>query len=142
MSKHLDAKGNEVDKEFFADTAMPVHIQFYFIWVTFINHLYLKVDVFHFNCKHTKADEYCQLHCNPARWNELLNGPDGNWVFNSLVAEQTNAWIVGYHSMLREMLAHNYEFFLDEMIMLRNASVIARLDTKKKGSIVKDKIAL
>lgn len=98
--------------------------------------------MFHFKTKHKKSDLWRQLHCNPAQWDELLNGSNGKWVFNSSVAEQTNTWIVGYHSMLCEIYRHNYEFFLDEMITLRNASVIVKLGAKNHRTMLKNSIEL
>ncbi|KAF8834057.1 hypothetical protein BDN67DRAFT_915716 [Paxillus ammoniavirescens] len=79
----------------------------------------LSVNVFHFKCKHSVEDEWCQTHCNPALFEELLDD-DGGWRFNSSVAEQTNVWFGGYHSICREMLAERYVFFLDEMILQCN----------------------
>src|SRR6266487_5911899 len=80
----------------------------------------LPVDVFHFKCKHSESDTFCQQNCNPALFPELF-GPDGKgWYFNSSIAEQTNAWLGGYHSICQEMLADKYDFFLDEMILQRN----------------------
>ncbi|KAJ3725375.1 hypothetical protein C8R42DRAFT_640253 [Lentinula raphanica] len=52
----------------------------------------LPVDVFHFKSKHKESDEFCQKHCNPAQWTELV-GDDGEWIFNSSAAEQSNVWI-------------------------------------------------
>jgi len=53
---------------------------------------------------------------------------DGSgWFFNTSVAEQTNAWLGGYHSMCREMLPAKFDFFLDEMIRLRNIEIIRSL---------------
>ena len=49
-------------------------------------------------------------------------GPD----FQAL--EQTNAWLGGYHSMCREMLPAKFDFFLDEMICLRNIETIDCLE--------------
>jgi hypothetical protein len=49
------------------------------------------------------------------------------WFFNTSIAEQTNAWLGGYHSMCREMLPAKFNFFLDEMIQLRNIETIQRL---------------
>lgn len=87
----------------------------------------LTVDVFHFNCKHSTKDQYCQIHCNPAGFPELL-GEDGvGWYFNSSAAEQTNAWLGGYHSICREMVAHKFNFFLDEMIIRHNRRVLGNL---------------
>ena len=86
----------------------------------------MPVDVFHFKSKHKETDEFCQKHCNPARWTELADA-DGKWIFNSSAAEQVNAWIGGYLAMVREMLAHRYDFFLDEMIKRRNEVVLEHL---------------
>jgi hypothetical protein len=76
----------------------------------------LSVDVFHFKCKHSVTDEFCQAHCNPASFPELATD-EGKWHFNSSIAEQTNVWLGGYHAMCREMRVDRYTFFLDEMIM-------------------------
>ena len=54
------------------------------------------VDVWHFLNKHQVMHEYCQKHCNPAMYKELLD-EFGRWFFNTSVAEQTNAWLQGYH---------------------------------------------
>jgi hypothetical protein len=86
----------------------------------------MPVDVFHFKSKHKETDDFCWKHCNPAQWTELADA-NGKWVFNSSAAEQVNAWIGGYLAMVREMLAHRYDFFLDEMIKRRNEVVLERL---------------
>ena len=80
----------------------------------------LSVDVFHFKCKHSEKDTFCQENCNPVSFPELLGEDDKGWYFNSSIAEQTNVWLGGYHSVCREMLVDKYTFFLDEMIMRRN----------------------
>jgi hypothetical protein len=85
------------------------------------------VDVWHFLNKHKITHEFCQKHCNPAMYPEMLN-ENGEWYFNMLVAEQTNAWLGGYHSICREMLPAKFSFFLDEMIRLRNIEVLRKLD--------------
>lgn len=84
------------------------------------------VDAWHFRNKHAVTHTYCQLNCNPALYPELMDSFSG-WFFNTSVAEQTNAWLGGYHSMCREMLPAKFDFFLDEMIRLRNIEVIKRL---------------
>lgn len=84
------------------------------------------VDVWHFLNKHKVTHRFCQENCNPVMYPELED-EEGNWYFNTSVAEQTNAWLGGYHSMCREMLPAKFDFFLDEMIRLRNVEVIARL---------------
>ncbi|KAJ7052460.1 hypothetical protein C8F01DRAFT_1090459 [Mycena amicta] len=85
----------------------------------------MTVDVFHFLHKHSVDHDFCQKHCNPADFPELMI--DGKWFFNTSVAEQNNVWLGGYHSMCHEMAAVKYNFFLDEMIRLRNMQVVAKL---------------
>ncbi|KAF4623949.1 hypothetical protein D9613_001395 [Agrocybe pediades] len=89
----------------------------------------LPVDVFHFKCKHKKTDDHCNEHCNPANWSELYT-PEGTWRFNSSAAEQANAWIGGYQTIVREMQADRYDFFLDEMIKRRNRNLISDLEKR------------
>ncbi|KAJ3524994.1 hypothetical protein NMY22_g10758 [Coprinellus aureogranulatus] len=84
------------------------------------------VDVWHFRNKHAVTHKYCQLHCNPASYPELMD-EHGNWIFNTSIAEQTNAWLGGFFSICREMTATRYDFFLDEMIRLRNKAVLVCL---------------
>ncbi|TFK19684.1 hypothetical protein FA15DRAFT_601036, partial [Coprinopsis marcescibilis] len=84
------------------------------------------VDVWHFRNKHKVMHLYCQKNCNPADYPELLE-EYGDWWFNTSVAEQTNAWLGGYHSICWEMLPAWYDFFLDEMISLCNIQVIHQL---------------
>ncbi|KAG2355186.1 hypothetical protein BDR07DRAFT_1543642 [Suillus spraguei] len=79
----------------------------------------LSVNVFHFQCKHSIEDAWCQEHCNPAHFDELQD-TSGNWLFNSSITEQTNVWFGGYHSICREMLMDRYVFFLDEIILQKN----------------------
>jgi hypothetical protein len=89
----------------------------------------LPVDVFHYQCKHKKTDDWCTQHCNPLIWPELRAG-DGGWCFNSSAAEQTNAWFGGFLSICREMRVDRYNFFLDEMIRRRNIIIIDELNRK------------
>jgi hypothetical protein len=93
----------------------------------------LLVDVFHFTSKHTLSDTFCQENCNPHAYPELLRD-DGGWYFNSSIAEQTNVWLGGYHSMCCEMLVDKYNFFLDEMIMRKHHMMKAKLDKDGKNS--------
>lgn len=39
--------------------------------------------------------------------------------FNTSIAEQTNAWFGKYHAMCREMGSVFFEFFLNQMILLK-----------------------
>jgi hypothetical protein len=109
----------------------------------------LPVDVFHAKTKHKESDLFCQAHCNPARFRELVDG-SGNWVFNSSAAEQANNWYGAFQSVVREMpvpryvLNHNpmsgnldeniirYNFFLDEMIAVRNQFLSGLLHRRGK----------
>jgi hypothetical protein len=86
----------------------------------------MSVDVFHFLNKHDVRHTFCQEHCNPSMYPELMC-PDGTWFFNTSVAEQTNVWFGGYHSVCREMTAVKFNFFLNEMIRLRNELTVAKL---------------
>lgn len=109
LQSHLQAQGDN----FFSDVILPV-------------------DIFHFKSKHKETDEFCQKHCNPALWPELVDA-DGKWVFNSSIAEQVNVWIGGYLAIVRDMLPHRYDFFLDEMIKQRNQVVVEKL--RKSGQV-------
>ncbi|KAJ7117828.1 hypothetical protein C8R44DRAFT_626848 [Mycena epipterygia] len=86
----------------------------------------LPVDVWHFKCKHKEGDLFCQEHCNLARFRELV-GENDAWVFNSSVAEQSNAWFGKFQSVVQEMNVLRYNFFLDEMIAIHNRHVVAQL---------------
>ena len=93
----------------------------------YFNNIGLSVDVFHFKSKHKESHTFCQENCNPAAFSELVS-QDGGWFFNSLIAEQTNVWIGGYHAICREMLVDKYNFFLDQMILRCNRVTRAKLD--------------
>ncbi len=85
------------------------------------------VDVFHFNCKRSVKDGFCQTNCNPILYPELLGENGKAWYFNSSIAEQTNVWLGGFHAILREMLVERYNFFLDQMILYRNRMTRERI---------------
>ncbi|KAJ7202758.1 hypothetical protein GGX14DRAFT_369989, partial [Mycena pura] len=86
----------------------------------------LPVDVFHFKCKHTQTDIFCQLNCNPALFKELI-GPNGEWIFNSSAAEQANVWFGKFQNTVQQMPALRFNFFLDEMIAIHNRLTVAEL---------------
>ncbi|KAF6765823.1 hypothetical protein DFP72DRAFT_798441 [Ephemerocybe angulata] len=90
----------------------------------------LTVDVFHFGCKHSKTDTFCQENCNPAAYEELLGEGNKAWYFNSSIAEQTNGWLGKFQAICREMTALRFNFFLDEMILRRNQETLAKLEAK------------
>lgn len=95
----------------------------------FFERIGLPVDVFHFRSKHKEGDLVCQVHCNPANFPDLIN-ENGSWVYNSSAAEQANRWIKKFKNILREMDSLTFNFFLDEMIMLRNAFIVQGLEQK------------
>ena len=68
------------------------------------------VNAWHFHNKHSVTHKYCQLHCNPTKYPELMDV--SAWFFNTSIAEQTNSWLGGYHSMCHEMLPAKFDFFL------------------------------
>ncbi|EIW87371.1 hypothetical protein CONPUDRAFT_44164 [Coniophora puteana RWD-64-598 SS2] len=90
----------------------------------------MSVDVFHLINKHKTTHEFCQLNCNPALFPELHKDDNSGWWFNTSIAEQVNVWLGSYHAMVREMTSVRYNFFLDEMIRLRNIDVVERLREK------------
>ncbi|KAF7311236.1 hypothetical protein MKEN_01025200 [Mycena kentingensis (nom. inval.)] len=95
-------------------------------WVWFQD-VGMSVDVFHFLTKHSETHFHCQEFCNPKSFPELVN-EDGTWFFNSSVAEQNNSWLGGFQSIVRQMTAVKYDFFLNEMIRLHNEKLLAELN--------------
>ena len=71
------------------------------------------------------SDIFCGSNCNPLLYPQLYK--DGKWIFNSSAAEQANSWIVRFRAVVRDMLKHNFNFFLDEMIRLRNEAMVEKL---------------
>ncbi|KAJ7455282.1 hypothetical protein B0H11DRAFT_1739867, partial [Mycena galericulata] len=97
---------------------------------TYFDNVGLPIDVFHASNHHD--DFFCTTHNSPALFPELVN-TEGESVFNSSVAEQTNAWFGAYQSIVREMSALidcRYNFYLDEMISLRNRIIVTELEKK------------
>lgn len=90
----------------------------------------LPVDVFHYGTKHAKTDDFCRENCNLALFPELMNDEGDGWFFNTSIAEQNNVWLGGYHAILQEMTAERFDFFLDEMIRLKNIKVMRRLEDR------------
>ncbi|KDQ11638.1 hypothetical protein BOTBODRAFT_114058 [Botryobasidium botryosum FD-172 SS1] len=72
------------------------------------------VDVFHFKTKHKESHGYCGQNCNPYSLREMIDD-NGNWTFNTSIAEQTNVWFDAFLPIVREMLSDRYNF-LDEMV--------------------------
>ena len=86
----------------------------------------LPVDVFHALRKHKDSDGFCQLNCNPAGYPELYNELN-QWLFNSSAAEQANIWFGKFLPVVREMGQLRYNFFLDEMVIIRNEYIVSLL---------------
>ncbi|EIW56144.1 uncharacterized protein TRAVEDRAFT_129214 [Trametes versicolor FP-101664 SS1] len=105
LRQHLNASGDT----YFSETGLPV-------------------DVFHFKTKHRVTDTECQQFCNPAAFPDLVDGD--KWRVNSSICEETNAWFGGYLSIVREMEATRYTFFLDEMIKRRNRFTVTQLERR------------
>ncbi|KAF9006349.1 hypothetical protein BDZ89DRAFT_1025657 [Hymenopellis radicata] len=96
----------------------------------------LVVDVFHSHI-HSGEDEFCQKNCFPTLF-PVLKTADGKWRLNSSVAEQTNVWFGAFQAMTREMSAIRYNFFLDEMITLRNEWMVSELDKNNTHPRLRD----
>ncbi|KAI0708330.1 hypothetical protein C8Q76DRAFT_627155 [Earliella scabrosa] len=79
----------------------------------------LPVDVFHAIRKHKDSDGFCIMNCNPAGFPELYS-IDNEWLFNTSAAEQGNVWFGKFMPVVREMDEIHFNFFLDEMILIRN----------------------
>lgn len=92
-------------------------------------HVGLPVDVFHFKSKHKETDIHCQTYCNPANFPELMTSED-EWLFNSSAAEQVNVWFGAFQSIVREMTVERYNFYLDEVIAIRNRYIASLLSAR------------
>ncbi|KAF9005725.1 hypothetical protein BDZ89DRAFT_966423 [Hymenopellis radicata] len=96
----------------------------------------LVVDVFHSHV-HSDEDDVCQANCVPTLFPELKTA-DGKWQFNSSIAEQTNVWFGVFQSMARELSSIRYNFFLDEMISIRNEWMVEQLAKKQQHPWLRD----
>ncbi|KIM76724.1 hypothetical protein PILCRDRAFT_77520 [Piloderma croceum F 1598] len=93
---------------------------------SYFDNVGLPTDVFHATTKHSETDHLSQVHCNPARFRELI-GENNKWIFNSSAAEQVNRWFGAFQSIVREMPVSKYNFYLDEMIAIRNRFIVSEL---------------
>nr|GAT54678.1 predicted protein [Mycena chlorophos] len=102
----------------------------------FFRYVRLVVDVFHASNHHDEA--FCNANNNPALFPELRTMREGReqWTFNSSVAEQANVWFGAFQAMSREMSVPRYNFFLDEMILLRNEWLVGQQRQKAKQPFV------
>ncbi|KAF9017871.1 hypothetical protein BDZ89DRAFT_960689 [Hymenopellis radicata] len=87
-------------------------------------------DLFHGAFCHKEDDKFCNEHCNPAQFPDLLDEL-GRIIFNTSACEQANVWFGGFGTMVREMSLACFGFFLDEMILIHNELVEMRL--KQQG---------
>ncbi|KAK0433594.1 hypothetical protein EV421DRAFT_1718445, partial [Armillaria borealis] len=88
---------------------------------------------------HKETDEFCRNWCLPSRFPELMKeGKKGGkeWRFNASAAEQANGWFGSYHPIVREMPCVRYNFYLDEMITLRNWVTVAKLEERGKAPVL------
>ncbi|KAI5897072.1 uncharacterized protein SCHCODRAFT_02597868 [Schizophyllum commune H4-8] len=93
----------------------------------FLGDVGLVVDVFHLQHAHSRSDNYCGLHCNPANYPELISDEGDAWRFNSEVCEINFMWYGSYAAIVRDMSSYRYNFYLDEMVMLHNEKVVEKL---------------
>ncbi|KAJ7222563.1 hypothetical protein GGX14DRAFT_513671 [Mycena pura] len=102
---------------------------------TFFNLVRFVVDVFHARNHHKETHAFCNEHTNPALFPELRIF-QSKWTLNSSVAEQTNVWFGAFQAITREMtlMLHTarYNFFLDEMIVIRNEWFVEQQERKGK----------
>ncbi|KAJ7223482.1 hypothetical protein GGX14DRAFT_351911 [Mycena pura] len=100
---------------------------------SFFNHVRLVVDVFHARNHHKEDDTFCNTNNNPALFPELRTNQSGKekWTLNSSNAEQANVWFGAFQAMTREMSVSRFNFFLDEMIFIRNEWIVK--ESAKKG---------
>ncbi|KAK7026535.1 hypothetical protein R3P38DRAFT_2527960 [Favolaschia claudopus] len=102
----------------------------------------LAVDVFHARHHHKEdGDTFCNTNNNPALFPELRI-TEGKWSLNSSIAEQTNVWFGAFQAMTREMSVPRYNFFLDEMILIRNEWFVGEQERKGKQPFMLDFEAL
>lgn len=88
------------------------------------------VDAFHFR-SHASSDCFCREWTDPHIYPELKM--NNKWVYNSSAAEITNIWYGGFASICRAMHSIQFQYFLNEMVRLRNIWLCKKL--AKKDSI-------
>ncbi|KAG0140907.1 hypothetical protein CROQUDRAFT_68896 [Cronartium quercuum f. sp. fusiforme G11] len=93
----------------------------------------IPVDAFH-SCSHSEQDAFCKQFTQPGNFPELKK--DGHWVFNSSAAELTNIWYCKFAFICRGMHAVRYNYFLEEMVRLRNIWLEKKLMARKNVGFV------
>ncbi|EGG12467.1 uncharacterized protein MELLADRAFT_70606 [Melampsora larici-populina 98AG31] len=89
----------------------------------------IPVDPFHHR-SHAESDQFCKLFTDPKLFPDIQE--NGQWIFNASAAELTNIWYGGFASMCRNMHSLRYNFFLEEMVYLRNMWLTKKL-SKRPG---------
>lgn len=114
----------------------------------FLNRVAIVVDAFHF-AGHKADDDECQHNCDPKTF-PVLKTPDKRWLFNSSAAEQVNSWFGKFQPKVKEMnvirlvlksyfsfishpLVRSYNFFLDEVLNIRNS--LREDELRRKGLV-------
>ncbi|EGG05668.1 uncharacterized protein MELLADRAFT_87890 [Melampsora larici-populina 98AG31] len=87
----------------------------------------IPVDPFHHR-SHAESDQFCKMFTDPKLFPDIQE--DGRWIFNASAAELTNIWYGGFASMCRNMLSLIYNFFLEEMVYLRNKWLTNKLNKR------------
>ncbi|KAG0142872.1 hypothetical protein CROQUDRAFT_49616, partial [Cronartium quercuum f. sp. fusiforme G11] len=67
---------------------------------------------------HIWKDVFCKQFTQPGKFPEL--NQNGHWVFNSFAAELTNIWYGRFAFIYKGMHVAQYNYFLEEMVRLRN----------------------
>lgn len=93
----------------------------------------IPVDPFHHR-SHAGSDTFCQRFTDPKLFPDIQE--NGKWIFNASAAELTNIWYGGFASMCRNMHSIKYNFFLEEMVALRNEWLIKKLEKRATTEFV------
>ncbi|PBL01903.1 hypothetical protein ARMGADRAFT_858482, partial [Armillaria gallica] len=105
---------------------------------TYFNKMGMVIETWHAQ-SHKETDEFCCNWCLPSRFPELMKEVKKGgreWRFNTSAAEQANGWFGGYHPIVHEMPCIQYNFYLDEMITLRNWVTVAKLEERSKVPVL------
>jgi hypothetical protein len=124
---------NSVPDVLFYDNNCHLYQHFKKHGVTPFEDMILPVDVFHFKTTHSENNPDCGKHCNPIAFPDLYDVETRTWRFNSSAAEQTNSWLKNYDSVVHDLDATCFNFFLDEMIKERNRFLVASLEAEHKN---------
>lgn len=87
----------------------------------------IPVDPFHHR-SHAETDQFCKMFTDPKLFPDIQE--NGQWIFNASAAELTNIWYGGFASMCRNMSSLVYNFFLEEMVYLRNKWLTKKLEKR------------